>query len=129
MGYVYWIAGVILALAWFSRIVDAALGMPSVGDVSRPGVKNHFQNSTFVRDIILYAGVPRVDVKMDAEWHEKHILLKVKNERNQPTMRMKMSTHTAAKAVPRSRKTSMVMCHSPSHFNAGASSVKGWTAL
>ena len=40
-------------------------------------VKNHFQNSTFVRDIIVYAGVPRVDVKMMAEWHEKHILLKV----------------------------------------------------
>jgi len=40
-------------------------------------VKNHFQNSTFVRDIALYAGVPRVDVKMQAEWHEKHILLKV----------------------------------------------------
>src|SRR5437868_104014 len=40
-------------------------------------VKNHFQNSTFVRDIILYAGVPRVDVRMEAEWHEKHILLKV----------------------------------------------------
>ena len=40
-------------------------------------VKNHFQNSTFIRDITLYAGVPRVDVKMQAEWHEKHILLKV----------------------------------------------------
>jgi alpha-mannosidase len=40
-------------------------------------VKNHFQNSRFVRDIILCAGVPRVDVKMQAEWHEKHILLKV----------------------------------------------------
>jgi alpha-mannosidase len=40
-------------------------------------VKNHFQNSTFVRDITLYAGMPRVDVKMQAEWHEKHILLKV----------------------------------------------------
>jgi alpha-mannosidase len=40
-------------------------------------VKNHFQNSTFVRDIILYAGVPRVDVTMQTEWHEKHILLKV----------------------------------------------------
>ncbi len=40
-------------------------------------VKNHFQNSTFVRDIIVYAGVPRVDVKMAVEWHEKHILLKV----------------------------------------------------
>jgi alpha-mannosidase len=40
-------------------------------------VKNHFQNSTFVRDITLYPGVPRVDVKTQAEWHEKHILLKV----------------------------------------------------
>lgn len=40
-------------------------------------VKNRFQSSTFVRDITLYAGVPRVDVKMQAEWHEKHILLKV----------------------------------------------------
>ena len=40
-------------------------------------VKNHFQNSTFIRDITIYAGVPRVDVKMQAEWHEKHILLKV----------------------------------------------------
>jgi len=40
-------------------------------------VKNHFQNSTFIRDITLYAGIPRVDVKMQAEWHEKHVLLKV----------------------------------------------------
>ncbi len=40
-------------------------------------VTNHFQNSTFIRDITLYAGVPRVDVKMQTEWHEKHILLKV----------------------------------------------------
>ena len=40
-------------------------------------VKNHFQNSTFVRDIIVNAGSPRVDVKMTADWHEKHILLKV----------------------------------------------------
>ncbi|HEX4785676.1 MAG TPA: alpha-mannosidase [Candidatus Sulfotelmatobacter sp.] len=39
-------------------------------------IKNHFQNSTFVRDVILYAGATRVDVKMQAEWHEKHILLK-----------------------------------------------------
>jgi glycosyltransferase involved in cell wall biosynthesis len=34
--YFHWIAGTILALAWASRIVDAALGMPSVADVSRP---------------------------------------------------------------------------------------------
>ena len=40
-------------------------------------VKKHFQASTFVQDITMYAGVPRVDVKMQADWHEKHILLKV----------------------------------------------------
>ena len=40
-------------------------------------VKQHFQNSTFIQDITMYAGVPRVDVKMQTEWHEKHILLKV----------------------------------------------------
>jgi alpha-mannosidase len=40
-------------------------------------VKQHFQNSVFVQDVTIYAGVPRVDVKMQAEWHEKHILLKV----------------------------------------------------
>ncbi len=40
-------------------------------------VKNHFQNSTFVRDITLTSGSARVDVNTIAEWHEKHILLKV----------------------------------------------------
>jgi alpha-mannosidase len=40
-------------------------------------VKQHFQNSTFTQDITMYAGVPRVDVKVQADWHEKHILLKV----------------------------------------------------
>jgi alpha-mannosidase len=40
-------------------------------------VKKHFQNSTFVQDITMYAGVPRIDVKMQADWHEKHVLLKV----------------------------------------------------
>src|SRR5579863_10586047 len=36
MHYFHWIAGTILALAWVSRVVDGALGMPSVADVSRP---------------------------------------------------------------------------------------------
>ena len=31
-----WIAGGILALVWFSRLLDAALGMPKVADISRP---------------------------------------------------------------------------------------------
>ncbi|MBZ5667491.1 MAG: hypothetical protein LAO30_23190 [Acidobacteriia bacterium] len=40
-------------------------------------VKHHFQNSSFTQDITLYPGVPRVDVNMQTEWNEKHILLKV----------------------------------------------------
>jgi alpha-mannosidase len=40
-------------------------------------VRHHFQNSSFIQDITMYPGVARVDVKMQAEWHEKHILLKV----------------------------------------------------
>jgi glycosyltransferase involved in cell wall biosynthesis len=32
----HWIAGVILALAWVSRILDAALGMPTLGEISQP---------------------------------------------------------------------------------------------
>ena len=40
-------------------------------------IRKHFQNSSFIQDVTMYAGVPRVDVKMQADWHEKHILLKV----------------------------------------------------
>jgi alpha-mannosidase len=40
-------------------------------------VRQHFQNSSFIQDITVYAGVARVDVNMQADWHEKHILLKV----------------------------------------------------
>lgn len=36
MIYFWWSAGIVLALAWFSRIVEAALGMPTVADISRP---------------------------------------------------------------------------------------------
>jgi alpha-mannosidase len=40
-------------------------------------VKHTWQSSSFIQDITLYAGMPRVDVNMQTEWHEKHILLKV----------------------------------------------------
>jgi len=33
---IHWVAGVILALAWFSRILEAAVGMPHVPDISKP---------------------------------------------------------------------------------------------
>ena len=35
MGFVYWSAGIILALAWFSRIVQAALGVRKIADISK----------------------------------------------------------------------------------------------
>jgi len=40
-------------------------------------IKKHFQNSTFIQDVTLYPASPRVDVNMQVEWHEKHVLLKV----------------------------------------------------
>jgi len=40
-------------------------------------VRKHFQNSKFVQDIMMYPGVDRVDVRMTADWNEKHVLLKV----------------------------------------------------
>jgi glycosyltransferase involved in cell wall biosynthesis len=36
MMYLYWIAGCILGLAWLSRVVDAAFGVPTIADVSLP---------------------------------------------------------------------------------------------
>jgi alpha-mannosidase len=40
-------------------------------------VKHTWQNSIFIQDITLNAYSSRVDVNMQTEWHEKHILLKV----------------------------------------------------
>jgi alpha-mannosidase len=40
-------------------------------------VERHTANSKFVQDITIYAGVPRLDVKMAVDWNEKHVLLKV----------------------------------------------------
>jgi alpha-mannosidase len=40
-------------------------------------ITNKFQNSDFVRDVVVYADEPRIDVNMKVNWHEQHILLKV----------------------------------------------------
>jgi cellulose synthase/poly-beta-1,6-N-acetylglucosamine synthase-like glycosyltransferase len=60
----HWIAGTILALAWFSRIVDAMLGMPSVADVSRP---------EWDRNPVSAAGNPRVSIIVPARNEEETI--------------------------------------------------------
>ena len=36
MSYFHWIAGCILGLAWFWRLVDAAIGVPKIADISGP---------------------------------------------------------------------------------------------
>ncbi len=64
MVYFYWIAGTILALAWFSRIVDAAFGMPSVADVSRP---------EWDRNPVSPVGNPRVSIIVPARNEEDTI--------------------------------------------------------
>jgi alpha-mannosidase len=39
-------------------------------------VKHATGKSTFVQDILLYAGIDRIDVANTVDWHEQHILLK-----------------------------------------------------
>ncbi len=39
-------------------------------------ITRHWDKSTFVQNVILYAGMRRVDVVNDVDWHETHILLK-----------------------------------------------------
>lgn len=64
MAYFWWITGTILALAWASRIIDAALGMPSVADVSRP---------EWDRNPVLPSGNPRVSIIVPARNEEAEI--------------------------------------------------------
>src|SRR5437588_7489188 len=64
MTYFVWIAGIILALAWASRIIDAALGMPSVADVSRP---------EWDRNPVAPSGNPRVSIIVPARNEEETI--------------------------------------------------------
>lgn len=64
MHYFHWIAGTVLALAWFSRIVDAAIGMPSIADVTQP---------EWNRNPVSPAGNPRVSIIVPARNEEKEI--------------------------------------------------------
>ena len=64
MIYFYWIAGTILALAWVSRIVDAAIGMPSVADISRP---------EWDRNPVSPSGNPRVSIIVPARNEEETV--------------------------------------------------------
>ena len=64
MNVVHWLAGWILALAWISRIVDAAIGMPSVVDISTP---------EWMRDPVTGAGNSRVSIIVPARNEQDNI--------------------------------------------------------
>ncbi|MFZ3265085.1 MAG: glycosyltransferase family 2 protein [Terriglobales bacterium] len=48
----HWIAGSILALAWASRVVEAAIGMPRIADVARPEWDRRFEPQPRVSIIV-----------------------------------------------------------------------------
>ena len=61
---VNWIAGGILALAWFSRIVEAAFGMPHIADIARP---------EWDRTPATPNGEPKVSIVVPARNEAEHI--------------------------------------------------------
>ncbi len=68
MHYFHWIAGTILALAWFSRIVDAAIGMPGVANISNPE-----WDRRLVAPTEEVSGNPRVSIIVPARNEERDI--------------------------------------------------------
>jgi glycosyltransferase involved in cell wall biosynthesis len=60
----HWIAGGILALTWFSRIVEAAIGMPRVADIARP---------EWDRRPATPNGAPRLSIIVPARNEAEHI--------------------------------------------------------
>jgi glycosyltransferase involved in cell wall biosynthesis len=64
MHYFHWIAGTILALAWFSRIIDAAIGMPKVANISTP---------EWDRNPVAASGSPLVSIIVPARNEERDI--------------------------------------------------------
>jgi glycosyltransferase involved in cell wall biosynthesis len=60
----HWIAGTTLALAWLSRIVEAAIGMPSVADISTP---------EWDRNPVVASGHPSVSIIVPARNEERDI--------------------------------------------------------
>jgi glycosyltransferase involved in cell wall biosynthesis len=66
-----WIAGSVLALAWFSRIVEAAFGMPHVADIARPEWDRRPTTTTPKGDHS--NGEPRVSIIVPARNEEEYI--------------------------------------------------------
>jgi|HubBroStandDraft_1064217.scaffolds.fasta_scaffold00198_17 glycosyltransferase involved in cell wall biosynthesis len=71
-----WIAGGILALAWFSRIVEAKFGMPHVADIARPEWDRRPGTETPNGEPVVSQAVisqPRVSIIVPARNEAEHI--------------------------------------------------------
>ncbi len=66
MHYFHWIVGTILALVWLSRVVEAAIGMPSVADIS---------TAEWDRNPVGFSGNPLVSIIVPARNEEEDIEL------------------------------------------------------
>lgn len=64
MNYFHWIAGSLLAVAWFSRVLAAAFGVPKIADISRPAWDRNPAKS---------GGNPRVSIVVPARNEEDTI--------------------------------------------------------
>ena len=64
MSYFHWITGILLALIWLSRVVDAALGVRTLTNISKP---------EWDRTPATAAGNPRVAIIVPARNEENSI--------------------------------------------------------
>lgn len=62
MSYFHWIAGCTLGLAWTWRLADAALGVPTIADISRPA----WDRKPPFHEGDLHGGAPRVSIIVPA---------------------------------------------------------------
>jgi len=96
----HWTAGSILGLVWFSRLLDAALGMPKVADISRP----EWDRTP--------SGDPRVSIIVPARNEEAHIapalatLLKIDYDNYEVIVVNDRSTDRTGEVVDRIASTS-----------------------
>ncbi len=70
----------VIGLKGVPRILDSALSVTvlETGSVRKTvRVVQHVGNSTLTQDIMMYRDLPRVDVAVSADWHERRKMLKI----------------------------------------------------
>lgn len=60
-------------------VQDSAIQSEVIEDGDRCGIKftRNYMNSEFVQTVWIYSGSPRIDIENEADWHEKHQIMKL----------------------------------------------------